>query len=83
MTLRSLSEFLEQQELAEQATILVFRDDGTVLAHSAAAPLVIQPGSATQHLATVDELDELINEDTIAGRRYTDSVFAAADSEND
>ena len=33
--------------------------------------------------ATVDELDELINEDTVAGRRYTDAVFAAADSEND
>ena len=33
--------------------------------------------------ATVDELDELINEDTIAGRRYTDPVFAAADAEND
>ena len=33
--------------------------------------------------AVVDELDELINEDTVAGRRYTDAVFAAADSEND
>jgi aryl-alcohol dehydrogenase-like predicted oxidoreductase len=33
--------------------------------------------------ATVDELDELINEDTVTGRRYTDKVFAAADSEND
>ena len=33
--------------------------------------------------ATVDELDELINEDTVAGRRYSDAVFAAADSEKD
>ena len=33
--------------------------------------------------ATVDELDELINEDTVAGRRYTDTVFAAADAEKD
>lgn len=33
--------------------------------------------------STVDELDELINEDTVAGRRYSDAVFAAADSEQD
>ena len=33
--------------------------------------------------ATVDELDELINEETVAGRRYSDAVFAAADSEQD
>ena len=32
---------------------------------------------------TVDELDDLINEDTVAGRRYSDAVFAAADSEQD
>lgn len=31
----------------------------------------------------VDELDQLINEDTVTGRRYTDAVIAAADSEND
>ena len=33
--------------------------------------------------ATVDELDELINEENVAGRRYSDAVFAAADSERD
>ena len=33
--------------------------------------------------ATVEELDQLINETTVAGRRYSDAVFAAADSEQD
>ena len=32
---------------------------------------------------TLEELDKLINENTIAGRRYSDAVFAAADSERD
>ena len=31
----------------------------------------------------VDRLDELINESTVAGRRYTDAGMAAADSEKD
>ncbi len=33
--------------------------------------------------ATVDELDELINEDTVAGNRYTDALMASTDSERD
>ncbi|MXX17691.1 MAG: aldo/keto reductase [Gammaproteobacteria bacterium] len=32
---------------------------------------------------TVDELDALINEDTVEGRRYTDAVMAKVDSERD
>ena len=32
---------------------------------------------------TVARLDELINEDTIAGRRYTDGGMAASDAEQD
>ena len=32
---------------------------------------------------TVDELDHLINEDTIAGNRYTDALMASTDSEKD
>ncbi len=31
----------------------------------------------------VEELDQLINQETIAGRRYTDAIFNAADSEKD
>jgi len=33
--------------------------------------------------ATVDELDQLINEDTVAGKRYTDALMAMSDSEQD
>ena len=33
--------------------------------------------------AIVNTLDNLINEDTVAGRRYTDEAMAAADSEKD
>ncbi len=32
---------------------------------------------------TVDELDQLINEDTVAGYRYTDALMASTDSEKD
>lgn len=32
---------------------------------------------------TVDELDHLINEDTVAGYRYTDALMASTDSEKD
>ena len=33
--------------------------------------------------ATVKELDQLINEDTVAGHRYTDALMASTDSEKD
>ncbi len=33
--------------------------------------------------ATVDELDVLINENTVAGNRYTDALMASTDSEQD
>jgi aryl-alcohol dehydrogenase-like predicted oxidoreductase len=33
--------------------------------------------------ATVAELDALINEDTVSGRRYTDALMASTDSERD
>jgi hypothetical protein len=33
--------------------------------------------------ATVDELDRLINEDTVVGYRYTDALMASTDSEKD
>ncbi len=33
--------------------------------------------------ATVDELDGLINENTVAGNRYTDALMASTDSERD
>ena len=32
---------------------------------------------------TLDELDALINEDTVSGRRYTDALMASIDSERD
>lgn len=32
---------------------------------------------------TVDELDRLINEDTVSGHRYTDALMASTDSEKD
>jgi len=31
----------------------------------------------------VQTLDELINENTVAGRRYTDALMASTDSERD
>ena len=37
----------------------------------------------TLDAATVDELDRLINEDTVAGYRYTDALMASTDSEKD
>ena len=33
--------------------------------------------------ATMDELDALINEDTVVGRRYTDALMNSIDSERD
>jgi aryl-alcohol dehydrogenase-like predicted oxidoreductase len=33
--------------------------------------------------SVVDELDQLINEDTVSGRRYTDALMASTDSEKD
>jgi len=32
---------------------------------------------------TVNQLDALINEDTVVGRRYTDALMASVDSEKD
>jgi aryl-alcohol dehydrogenase-like predicted oxidoreductase len=40
-------------------------------------------GDITLDAATVDELDQLINEDTVAGYRYTDALMASTDSEKD
>jgi len=40
-------------------------------------------GEITLDAATVDELDRLINEDTVAGYRYTDALMASTDSEKD
>jgi len=40
-------------------------------------------GEITLDTATVDELDRLINEDTVAGYRYTDALMASTDSEKD
>ena len=37
----------------------------------------------TLDAATVDELGRLINEDTVAGYRYTDALMASTDSEKD
>ena len=37
----------------------------------------------TLDAATVSELDTLINEDTVAGYRYTDALMASTDSEKD
>ena len=66
---------------------LLARDDGLVPIPGTKHMewMIENAGAAEFELdqATVDELDQLINEDTVAGRRYTDSVFAAADSEND
>jgi len=47
--------------------------------------LIENAGGADVNLdqATVDELDELINESTVAGRRYTDPLMASTDSEKD
>jgi adenylate cyclase len=44
LTLASLSTFLHQQQLAEQASILMFRRDGSVLAYSNPATLVREQG---------------------------------------
>lgn len=35
------------------------------------------------HASVVDELNQLINEDTVSGRRYTDALMASTDSEKD
>ncbi len=40
-------------------------------------------GEITLDAATVTELDSLINEDTVAGHRYTDALMASTDSERD
>jgi aryl-alcohol dehydrogenase-like predicted oxidoreductase len=40
-------------------------------------------GEITLDAATVNELDTLINEDTVAGYRYTDALMASTDSEKD
>ena len=40
-------------------------------------------GEISLDAATVDELDRLINEDTVAGYRYTDALMASTDSEKD
>jgi aryl-alcohol dehydrogenase-like predicted oxidoreductase len=40
-------------------------------------------GDITLDAATVDELDRLINEDTVTGYRYTDALMASTDSEKD
>jgi len=40
-------------------------------------------GDMSLDAATVTELDQLINEDTVAGRRYTDALMASTDSEKD
>jgi aryl-alcohol dehydrogenase-like predicted oxidoreductase len=40
-------------------------------------------GNTRLEAATVAELDRLINEDTVAGYRYTDALMASTDSEKD
>jgi aryl-alcohol dehydrogenase-like predicted oxidoreductase len=40
-------------------------------------------GEITLDTTTVEELDQLINEDTVAGYRYTDALMASTDSEKD
>jgi len=40
-------------------------------------------GEITLDAATVDELDRLINEGSVAGYRYTDALMASTDSEKD
>lgn len=40
-------------------------------------------GDITLDETTVDELDQMINESTVAGRRYTDKLMASTDSERD
>jgi aryl-alcohol dehydrogenase-like predicted oxidoreductase len=47
--------------------------------------MVENAGAAEVELdaATVAELDALINEDTVSGRRYTDQLMASTDSEKD
>jgi len=67
---------------------LLAREDGTLIpipgtkdvAHmaenAAAGDIVLAP-------PVVDRLDQLINEETVAGRRYTDALMASIDSEKD
>ena len=40
-------------------------------------------GDINLDAATVSELDQLINEDTVAGNRYTDALMESVDSESD
>ena len=40
-------------------------------------------GDITLDASTVDELHQLINEDTVSGYRYTDALMASTDSEQD
>ena len=47
---------------------------------------MIENGGAAEialDAATIDELDSIINEDTVAGHRYTDALMASTDSERD
>ena len=52
------------------------RQEDRMIENAGAADVVLDAG-------TVDELDRLINEDTIAGNRYTDALMASTDSEKD
>ena len=47
--------------------------------------MVENAGAAEVELspATVAELDALINEDSVSGKRYTDTLMASTDSEKD
>ena len=47
--------------------------------------MIENAGAAEVELSadTVAELDALINEDSVAGRRYTDALMASIDSERD
>jgi aryl-alcohol dehydrogenase-like predicted oxidoreductase len=47
-----------------------------MIENSGAADIALAP-------EVVDELDRLINENTVAGRRYTDALMASTDSERD
>ena len=40
-------------------------------------------GDITLSYEVVQSLDQLINENTVAGRRYTDTLMASTDSEKD
>ncbi len=57
---------------------------GIVLALYMAQHLVNHAfGIVSFDAATVGELDRLINEDTVAGCRYTDALMASTNSEKD